>query len=307
MDKKTYRILGIVSFALGMLFFLNSQVNIAGAATGILGTSQANIFAGVLLFCISIGLFIIGGTGLEEKLDVKNTMVQKRQDGYHLYNTLNGEDYTAKELKEMVEDEGMKVELRKEYMSDLLRMYAGSTKAEKQACKSFIQALSPGSNPKNLEKRLVQFENIYNSIKDKAYAMNPGRVKDARDDDFTELEYVRFENERDTLWPDAGTIGFLPFDEAKVNPKRGPMLSVIPVARLVSDGYLMSDKTLNPSWSKQKRQDYLRDKHGVDVGARQRNIVFFQLEKGTDLQPYGNYQNISVGEKVPLVKVNKKK
>jgi hypothetical protein len=100
----------------------------------------------------------------------------------------------------------------------------------------------------------------------------------------------------------------------KVRQERGSKLSIIPVDKLIREGYLLSDgKKLNGKWSKQKRQDYLRDNYGVDVESRQRKMVFFQLEKDTILEPHintagsHNYENIVIEEEIPLVKVIKKK
>ena len=293
---------GILSLVVGVLAILSSFSGITGFAVYD-GIGRAGIWVLGLVFVI--GGILLCTSGLEQKLEVKNTVLQKRSDGYYVFNTTNGKGYSLNDIKEFSNDDGLKRELRKEYLPDLLRLYANSPSNERTKYKMFIEALSP--NAKNLNKRLKQFENIYKKFKDRIDSRNPERIKTAMSGDFDERMYVRFEDEKDTLWPEEESIGFLPFDEVKVNPARGPLFSVIPVKRLIEDGYFLGDLTLNSKWSKQKRQDYLRDTYGIDTGSRQRTAVFFQIEKGAKLESYNNYENIVIGNRFPLVKVKKKK
>lgn len=308
MKKKHFSFLSLAFLLIGIFFLLNSKTDITGAVVGVSNISSgfSSVF-GIVFILVSAMLFV-GGESLEEKLKTKNTILKKINREYQIYNTRNGEHYSLNDLSELSQDNEIKKELRKEYFSDLLKFYSSSSEREKPIYKEFINALSPNTENNYLTKRLKQFENVYNKFKDKLEYRNPKRIEGMKSSDFNDDLYVRFENERDTSWPEEGNIGFLPFDEVKVNPSRGPLLSAIPLAKLIRDGYLLNDgETLNPQMSSQKRQDYLRDNYGIDIGARQRNLVIFQIEKNTKIQPYEKYINIVVDQKVPLVKVKKKK
>ncbi|MBI4154986.1 hypothetical protein HY498_02795 [Candidatus Woesearchaeota archaeon] len=308
MKKKHFRFLSLAFFLFGIFLLLNSKTDITGAIVRVssIPLGFSSIF-GIVFILFSVVLFI-GRENLEERLKVKKTSVQKRGGSYYLINKKTSESFSLKDIKEFSIDKHLRRELRKEYFSDLLRLYSDSTEQERFQYKRFIEALSPNTNRKDLDKRLKQFANVYNFLKDKLAYMDPKRIDEAKSSDFSDIVYVRFENERDTLWPEEESIGFLPFDEVKVNPSRGPLFSVIPRIKLIQDGYLLKNgKTLNPKWSSQKRQDYLRDKHGIDVGTRQRNMIFFQIEKDSKIESFGNYKNIIVEKKVPLVKVIRKK
>ena len=299
-------------FLLSLIFFILSQAGITGAFLGAAVPASGGL--GISIILLVAGLLVLPSRDnsededLEKRLHVKHTVLQERKGGYYLFDTRNGESYSLDDLEEFSRDAALRKELRREYLPDFLKLYAEAPRQEKRRYKAFIEALSsPKTNTSHLERRLQQYQNVYNRIKDKIDSMNPGRVKNARPSDFNDKIYARFENERDTLWPDEGIVGFLPFDEVMVNPARGPLLSVVPVSRLIADGFLLGNYQLNPRWSKQKRQDYLRDGYGIDVGARARHLILFQVEKGARLEHYGNYENIVVEGRVPLVRVNKKK
>lgn len=308
MKKKHFRFLSLAFFLFGILFLLNSKIDITGAVIGASNISSSFGFIFGIVFILLSAVLFISGESLEERISIKNTFIKKRENSYYLIDTVNGKDYSLESIKELSQDRDFNRELRKEYFSDLLMLYANSPEEEKFQYKMFIEALSPNAEKKNLNKRLKQFENVYNSFKDKLVYMNPKRIESAKSSDFNEEVYIRFENERDTFWPEEGSVNFLPFDEVKVNPSRGPLLSIIPLSKLIRDGYLLRDgETLNPKWSPQKRQNYLRDTYGIDVGTRQRNMIYFQLEKDAVVERYGNYENVVVEKEVPLVKVIKKK
>ena len=295
---------------IGVFLILNSSFNITGFFILDNLNKSVGSFLGIVFVVGGILVAMIGRgdrEGLENRLKVEHTILQRRNGEYYIVNKDNGRGYSLKDIKEYVKDDDLKRELRNEYLSDLLKLYAESNSDDKFRYKFFIQALSPHSNHENLNKRLKQFENIYARLKDNAQDIDPKRIKDAKSGDFNDRLYTRFENERDTLWPEEGSIVFMPFDEGKVNPARGPLFSVIPVKNLVSHVYFTEDLRLNPQWSKQKRKDYLRDTYGIDVGPTQRSIIFFQIEKGAKLEEFGKYENVIIENKVPLVKVIKKK
>jgi hypothetical protein len=298
-------------FIAGTFFIIFSGPSITGAAIGVSNTGLSLVTFAGLMFMLGAATIVAGNKdnkNLEKRLEVKNTILQKRKDDYYIINTQNGESYSLEEIGKLAkEGNELKSLLRKEYFSDLLRAYVKSKGHEKAIYKRFIEALSPNTNQKHLETRLKQFENVYKKIEDKIEYMNPKRIERARGGDFDETMYARFENEKETLWPEENSIGFLPFDEVRVNPARGPLLSIVPLKKLIADGYLLKDLKLNPKWSKQKRQDYLRDEYGIDVGSRQRNMILFQIERGAKIEKYNNYENIVIEDKVPLVKVNYKK
>lgn len=251
-----------------------------------------------------------GGKGREirEKLRVKHTILQQRKEGLVLYNQKTGKAYSLDEVSELSENNEVRKELRRWYFSDLLRLYATSQGREKSEYKRFIEALSTEKNAENIGKKLEWFEESYGAVKNSLESMDPDRIKLAKPSDFGSDVYVRFEDGQLTQWPEEDDIGFLPFDKRRVRPERGPLLSVIPVIKLIRDGYLLPDgRQLNGKWSQQKRQDYLRSEYGIDVSSRQRAMIFFQAEKGACLNRYNNYENIVVGKKVPLVRVIYKK
>jgi hypothetical protein len=288
-------------------------MNITGAVVGVSNVSSGlSSILGVVFILVSVLLFT-GEKGLEERLKSKHTIIEKRKDGYHIYNTLSGENYSLNDLRELCKDTEFKRELRIEYFSDLLRLYSSSSEKEKPKYEMFISALSPNTSKEHLGKRLKQFENVYNVFKDKLEYRNPKRIERMKSSDFRDNLYVRFENEKDTLWPEEGQIDFLPFDEVKMNPSRGPLLSVIPLAKLIKDEYLLKDgETLNPKMNPNQRKAYLKKNYGIRQGVEQRNLVIFQIENDAKLQTYrgpqgGEYVNIVVDKKVPLVKVKKKK
>jgi hypothetical protein len=310
MVKHIRRFVSLILFVVGCVLCLYSfSGHITGGIIGVDATfAPWSLLLGVLLIVISVVTFATQ-KGLEGKLETeKDIILQTRKGESFIYDVRSGNGYTLNEIKELSKDPELKNELRKEYFSDLLRGYSNSEDDRHEEYQKFIFALSPNSKPHQLEKRLKQFRNAYSRMKDKIEYMNPDRIVSAKDSDFEEKEYVRFEDEKITLWPEEGQVGFLPFDEIKVNPARGPLFSVIPLNQLIRDGYLLADgKSLNPKWSAQKRQDYVRDSYGIDRGSRNRTMIFFKIEEGSQIEPYGHYENIAVTGKVPLVKVLKKK
>jgi hypothetical protein len=304
--KREYKAISISLLIIGIAL-ISIQPYFTGAIVGKSTISSLGSILGILLVIVSL-LLNIEGESLEERLKVKRTKVQKRGNQLYLVNTSNSDSYSLKEVKELSKDYELKKSLRSEYFSDLLKSYASSPESDKWGYKAFIQALSPNANEKTLDRRLEQFQDKYNKLRDKLHYSDPGRIKKAEDSDFGDSVYVRFEDESETQWPRENSIGLLPFNELKENKSRGPALSVVPVDRLVHDKYLLEDgKTLNPSWSQQKRQDYLRDTHGIDKNPRKRKMIFFKLERDAKLQESGNYENIIVKDKVPLVKIIYKK
>ncbi len=337
MNKNSFRFLGFALLLIGTLFFLNPESGITGAAAfGQAGGSELSALFGIILFLASAVFFIAAEATaeliapvheaehekkkpktLEEKIAVKHTSMLKkkehsREDAYYIIDGNNGDSYSLNEIKEASSDRELRSALRSEFLSDLLRLYSDSDPREKWKYRQFIEAMSPNSSKEHLDKSLHRFEEVYHKlkgrIKNEKGFMDPKRIDKAKESDFGKGVYVRLENERDTLWPEQDKVGFLPFDKMKVNPARGPLISVIPIETLIRHGYFLDDSGhLNPKWSTQKRKDYLKDTFGIDVDVSNRNLIFFRLENDAYVEPYGKYENIVVKEKVPLVKVIKKK
>jgi len=292
---------------LGVLFLLNSKINITGAFIGIsdISSTFSSIF-GIVLVIVSILLLINRGS-LEDKVRIKSVL-QKRGGEYCIVNKNTGENYSLGKIKELVnKDPDYKKLLRNEFFSDLLKLYSESMPEDKGKYKQFIVALSPKTPQGLLEEKLKHYSEIFNKYKNELNYHNPARIEEAKDSDFSNELYARFEDEkRDTVWPEEGKIDFMPFHK-QVIPPRGPLYSIIPLKKLIKDRYLNKDLILNGKWSKQKRQDYLRDNFGIDVGSRNRNMILFKIEKDAKLIPYNKYVNVEVKGKVPLVKIIKKK
>lgn len=306
MKKEGY--FGIILIIIAVVISLRNFV-----LTGAVISTEATPFTNYIGI-ISISLFLAGALliftsrNLEERLSVKNTMIQKRKSGYYLVDTATNTDYSISDIRELASDRELKRELRSKYVSDLLRLYSKSPEKEKYAYQMFIEALSPNTEKNNLNKRLKQFNNAYRRLNDQLQYRNPKRVSEAKEKDFDDEVYVRFEDESKTEWPEEGTIGFLPFKRERMSPARGPLMSAIPRERLIRDGYLLPDgETLNAKMSPQKRKDYLSSNYGIDEGQGQRKMVLFRLERATPTQDFGKYTNIEVKNRVPLVKIIKKK
>lgn len=293
---KKRMIIGIALFFIGLILAASSS-SITGNVIGKSAPSSIISMIGIAL-CLG-SLILMAGDRLEHKLyGKKDIHLEKRKDGYYIVRNKNNEAYSLNDIKELSKDNDLKKDLRSYFFSDLLTEYAKSDD-KKIEYRKFIEAMSPDTNPHHLDRRLKKYEEVYNRLKKKKEDMDPERAKKARPEDFSQTRYVRFENEKDTLWPEEGSIGFLPFDEIKVNPARGPIFSVITLKKLNDDDFLK----LSPK----EKQEYLKGEFGIDVGARQRTMIIFEIEKDAILQKYGNYDNIEIKGKVPLVKVIKKK
>ncbi|PIN88573.1 hypothetical protein COU61_04385 [Candidatus Pacearchaeota archaeon CG10_big_fil_rev_8_21_14_0_10_35_13] len=241
-----------------------------------------------------------------ESLTSAKTIMEMRGGKPYIMDLQDGQAFSIEEIRDLASDPELREELRIRFLIDLLKLYSSSEDTlEKVYYKSFISELLEGYE--NLESYLEQYQIMFEAQQKEEEYMNPLRIEEADDKTFLKTQFVRFEIEKNTGWPEEGEVGFLPFDERRVNPARGPLFSIIPLTRLIKDKYLTKEGTLNPSWGWQQRQNYLRDKYGIDEAPRQRTLIIFVIEKGAELEGYGNYQNILITDKVPLIKVVKKK
>jgi hypothetical protein len=290
MNKK--KVLGISLIVVGLVIGF-SNFNINGA---VIGPGQTNSFSLIAAAFLVGGLLILLRGNLEGKV-----YITKDEDGKPYVHSKQG-NLSLAEIREYSSDPELKKDLRGELFSGLIKSYVSSKNGNKKDYLSFLSALSPRTSESQLHDRLGKAEVAYQKINDEK---NRDGVLE-----FSPDILVRFENERDNPWPSEGEIGELPFDWEKVNVARGPRYSVVPKKTLIHDGYLLQNGNLNPKWSKQQRQNYLRDSFGIDKGSRQRKMISFQLEgNSAEMEDFGHYKNIKVKRnKTPKVKIlNKKK
>lgn len=79
MKKKYFRLLSLAFFILGILFLLNSKIDITGAVVGVssLSSGFSSIF-GIVLILVSVVLFV-GGESLEERTKLSKSKYYKER------------------------------------------------------------------------------------------------------------------------------------------------------------------------------------------------------------------------------------
>ena len=303
MEKR--KILGAILILIGFVLILNSFSGMTGFAVA---DSIGKGVSSILGFVFVIGGFLVFIGGQQEGLKGLERTIKKVDKG-----ELNPLEMETKR-KENIENcyPAFRDFLRKGDFSKLPPKVVGMYGKYKKE----LESLPNSKKATYLKSRLseLSYDPILNQLVDyqklrsKNFNRDPLRIKKAKDSSFDDEVYVRFENEKHSVaWPKVGDVDFVPFDEIRVNPARGNLFSIISLKKLVSDKFLTKKGELNSKWSPQKRQDYLSSTYGIDKGSRQRNMVFFNLEKGTSLIPFGQYSNIKVKDKIPLVKIIKKK
>ncbi|MBW2993511.1 hypothetical protein KY317_02975, partial [Candidatus Woesearchaeota archaeon] len=109
MQKKIYKILGILFLFLGISLFTLTRSSITGAVIGIGIKSQTTFILGLISFAVSAGLFIIGRTALEKIVSPEEfaERVNDAEDDPNkraiIIDSSAVLDYSPEEVKEMLD------------------------------------------------------------------------------------------------------------------------------------------------------------------------------------------------------------